>query len=198
MASSRTAIANRALTKLGSARISDLIDDTPQARAVNSMYDMVRRAVLRGYRWSFAMSRASLAAMSSAPEWGYAYQYQLPATCQRLDMVGELYHFPIIRQYVSGPSQPWLVEGRRILTDLPAPLKIRFVDDVEEGEAAFDETLACKLAIELCEPLTQGGAQKRELLIEEFKDTLKEARRVNAIELPPDPVPDDAWIMGRL
>lgn len=196
---SRTAISNRALTKVGAARIIDLTDDTPQARAVDSMYDIERRALLRGHRWNFAMRRASLPALAEAPTWGFDFQFQLPADCLRVDMVGDLYYFPVVRSYVTAPGQPWMIEGARIMTDLPAPLVIRYVADTEEEQdVIFDTALSCKLAIELLETVTQGGTEKRKVLHEEFKMAINEAKRVNAIENPPDPIPDNSWLLGRL
>jgi hypothetical protein len=68
---SQVDIANRALTKLGAARIISFGDDNKQARAVSSMFDIVRDAELRSHIWSFSVKRASLPALLSTPDWGF-------------------------------------------------------------------------------------------------------------------------------
>jgi hypothetical protein len=199
MSASRTAIANRALTKVGAARIIDLTDDTPEGRAVNSMYDIERRALLREYGWNFVTRRCKLPALAEPPDWGYALRYQLPADFIRLIYVGEWYAFPVRRPYVTGPLQPWHVEGGQVFTDQGAPLPIIYIADTEEAQdALFDNALACKLAVELNVPMTEGGTDRRELLLKEFQYAITRAKRAGAIENPPEPIPDDAWIWGRL
>lgn len=71
-------VANRALTKLGAARIISLGDDNKQARAVASCFDDLRDDELRAHRWQFAMKRIELAALSEVPTFGYKHQYALP------------------------------------------------------------------------------------------------------------------------
>ena len=50
-------ICNRALSKLGAARITSLTEDSVNARACNAMYESVRDAELRAHPWNFAMKR---------------------------------------------------------------------------------------------------------------------------------------------
>jgi hypothetical protein len=58
-------ICNRALQKLGAARITSLTQDTPNARSCNVAYNVLRKAELRSHPWSFAIKRAELAADAS-------------------------------------------------------------------------------------------------------------------------------------
>jgi hypothetical protein len=64
---SQVDIANRALTKLGAARIISFGDDNKQARAVESMFDIVRDAELRSHIWSFSVRRTSSGCASNNP-----------------------------------------------------------------------------------------------------------------------------------
>ena len=72
-------VANRALTKLGAARIISLGDNNKQARAVASCFDDLRDAELRAHRWSFALVRTALPALTTTPAYEFQYEYQLPA-----------------------------------------------------------------------------------------------------------------------
>lgn len=198
MASSTTDIANRALTKLGEARLLSLTDDTNAGRVMNSMFAQVRDAELRRNRWNFALKRASIPALSTAPDWGYIYTYPLPSDYLSLVQVGEYYIRPLTKA-----KGPWHVEGTdsgsAILTDLQSPLKIRYVRRVENSgmfDPLFVEALACKLAFEACEAVTQSGAKKQSAS-EEYKAALSEAARCNAIENPPEEYPPGTWLDAR-
>lgn len=186
-------IANRALTKLGSERILLLTDPGKEARVMNSMFDTVMDAELRRHRWKFALKRATLPALVATPEWGYAYAYQLPADFLALVQVNEY--------YLRGLKQKtlWTVESGQILTDLTAPLKVRYirrVDNLGVLDPLFIEVLACKLAYEACETLTQSS-QKRQQAGEEYRFAVQEAVRQDAIENPPDELPWGSWLDSR-
>lgn len=199
MPSSTIDIANRALTKLGSARILSLTDDTKAGRVMNSMFAQVRDAELRRNYWNFALKRASLVALSEAPEWGYAYQYPLPADFLTLVQVGETYVRPNTKDKGNWHIESTDTGGRVIVTDMAAPLRIRYVKRVENSgffDPLFVEVLAARLAFEACESLTQSGP-KKQAASEEYKGALSEAARCNAIENPPDEFPRGSWLDAR-
>jgi hypothetical protein len=204
---SKIAIANRALTKLGAARITSLEDDQKEAREVSSMFDIVRDAELRARAWSFSMKRVQLAAEVDTPVFGYSFQYPLPSDCLRIWMVGDYFFSgPELADYNNGNTAPYTVEGRKILTNRsdssgvsPGPLRLRYlaaIDDTNQWDACFVEAFACRLAAELAEPLTQSTT-RRQLAWEEYDQAIQAGRRANAIELPPEYMADDSWVMGR-
>ncbi|HET6890538.1 MAG TPA: hypothetical protein VFH31_05500 [Pyrinomonadaceae bacterium] len=198
--SSQIDIANRALTKLGADRIISLDDDVKAARAILSMWDIVRDAELRAHNWSFSIKRAALAASVTTPAYGYEYQYPVPADFLRLLSVGEYYPPVSLTDYRQSDDSEWRIEGRSILHNDSGPLYIRYVyrvEDTSQWDSAFVESFACRLAAELAEDLTQSN-QKRELAWQERKQAISDAIRTNAIELPPEPLADDTWIMTRL
>lgn len=197
---SQVSIANRALTKLGDMRITSLSDDVEAARAISSLWDLVRDNELRARTWNFSVKRTTLAALVSTPSFGYAYEYQLPSDCLRVIQVGEYYPGPSMSDYRSAQEAEWQVEGRKILTDQSAPIYIRYVasiTDTGSWDAMFSEAFACKLAVELAERLTQSPT-KRDLAWREYEATLRTALRADAIENPPEPLPDDSWVLSRL
>ena len=191
---SKVSIANRALTKLGDQRILLLSDDNNAARTLNSMFDDVRDAEIRRCRWKFAIKRDQLVALVTAPSWGFKYQYPLPSDFLGLVQVGEFY----VRTGRAGKT-PWSVEGGNILTDFEAPLKMRYmarIDNPALYDPLFVEVLACKLALEACEALTQSSG-KKQAASEEYKFAMSEAVRQDAIENPPDELPQGSWLDSR-
>lgn len=193
-------IANRALTKLGSARITSIDDDVKAARSVKSCFEDLRDDELRAYRWQFAMKRTSLAALSTAPAFGYLYQYQVPSDFLRIDMCDDRYPSTIMDNYIGTEYLDWILEGNKILTDIDAPLKLRYIariEDPNQWDVNFREALACRIAAELAEDLTQSN-QKRQLAWEEYKIAINKAIKSNSIEKLPVMPPDDQWVVGRL
>lgn len=193
-------VANRALTKLGSARITSLDDDVKSARALKSCFDDLRDDELRANRWQFALRRTSLAALTTAPAFGYQRQFQVPADFLKLDMVDDRFPTVVLENYVNEELLDWVLEGNVILSDLAAPLKLRYIAQVTDPNAwdpNFREALACRLAAELAEDLTQSN-QKRQLAWEEYRMAIVKAVKSNAIERVPVHVGDSAWVLGRL
>lgn len=198
---SNVEIANSALTKVGAARITALTDNVKAAREINAIFELRRDYLLCTHNWSFAMTRTSLPALDETPAWGYTYLYQLPTDCLRVVQVNDTWVVPGLADYTSGPdSEPYKITGRRIETDIGAPLKLRYikrVTDPAQFDAAFVEVFASDLADQVCEALTQSNT-KREATRAVLRQSLLEAVRSNAIELPPEAIPDDSWILSRL
>lgn len=188
-------ICNNALTKLGESRIVAITDDTKPARALNAVWDMKRDAELAAHPWTFAIRRAALPAAVDTPEFGWDYQFPLPSDYLRLVEVGEN-----MVLYMGDTTPYFQVEGistgMAILCDETAPLNVRYVSRVEDcglWSPLFCELMACRLAADLCEELSASDS-KRQRALEEHKATLILARRANAIEQPPQPTVETAWV----
>lgn len=193
-------IANRALTKLGAARIISLDDNNKQARAISSCFEDLRDAELRAHRWQFAIKRDSLPASTDAPVYGFQYQYPLPSDFLRLDMIADQYPDAIMDDYIGVETAEWAIEGNMILTSMSAPLKIRYgaqITDPNQWDALFREALACRIAADICEDLTQSDTKKTNAWAE-YKMAINTAIRTGAIERPPQMPPDDNLILSRL
>lgn len=183
-------ICNRALQKLGAAPITSLSENSKNARACNLAFEPVKLAELRSHPWNFAITREELAADATEPAWGRANSFTLPSDFVRLL-----------------PSYPednlndldFQIEGKKILTDEDAPLYIRYIYDVtdpNEMDALFREALSCKLALELCEEITQSNS-KKEAVSKEYEFCIKQAKRSNAIENVAQEPPEDTWVTVR-
>lgn len=170
-------ICSNALRRLGDSPITTLSDNTERARLCNAFYADARDAVLRSHPWNFAITRATLAQLSSTPAYGYSYQYALPTDpyCLRvLEMEYSDYKFKIENS---------ATEGRVLLTDESEAkiLYIAKVTDPTKFDAMFVDTLTAKLAVDLAYPVTnsvQFQAQMQKL----YQLKLSEARSIDGQE----------------
>ena len=179
-------ICNRALSRVGEARITSLADDSKQARACSSAYVHVRDEVLRAHPWNSAMTRASLAKLSSTPAFGYDNEYQLPTDCIRMVEVYDT-------------TNPWVVEGKKLLSDDGSPISIRYVrreEDPNQWDALLASAVAARLALELCEELTQSNTKKEDAA-QYYEVLLSRARSADGQEQSPMPFEEDAWVTSR-
>lgn len=194
-------IANRALQKLGAASITSFNQDSTAGRAMNLAYTIVRDAELRRYLWKFAITRIDLAPLSTAPVNGiFNLQYQLPAQCLRVLNVGDYSPGADTSDYRNRTVADYSIEGNLILTNISSPLSLRYIQQITDPgkfDSAFAECFAARLAWETCEQVTQSG-EKRKLAMTEYKQALMEAVRANALEIPPDFLPDNAWMLARI
>src|SRR3546814_12782163 len=74
-----TGICNSALAKIGAARITALGEASRNASLCAELYDKCRDDLLRAHSWNFATARAKLARADTAPAFGPASAYALPA-----------------------------------------------------------------------------------------------------------------------
>lgn len=191
MAASIVEICNRALQKLGAARITSLSDQSTNARAVSQAYYRVRDAEFRKHPWNFAIQRFQLAASATPPAFGPTNSFPLPAGWMRL-----LPPDP----FLNTNDRDWTIEGNQVLTMGGAPLNVRCVMKIEDTnlyDPLFDEALASKLAYELAEQLTQSNT-KKEAAAGDYKVAIAEAKKVNGIEKVPQDSVEDTWITARI
>lgn len=182
-------IVNRALSRLGCRRITsiDPPDDDKGARAAADAWPMVREEVLRAHPWNCVTTRAALAASSTAPEWGFAYAYPLPADWLRT-------------LEVDADNYPWITEGLSILTDATAPLNIRYIrneTDTEQYDAHLVNVMVARLAMDLAPEMVEADLGTKQLLRREYETSLFTARHIDAVEQSPPDLADDEWITVR-
>lgn len=197
---SQVEICNRALIKLGANTITSISDNSKSARVLSALWDSVRRTELSKRYWNFAIARTSLAALATAPSWGFANAYQLPNDFLKLVQVSDLYVAPGLSDYRTGDESPYAIESRTLATDFAAPLKLRYIQDVTDTgsfDVQFIEVMASKLAYEACYAITQSRDGQR-MANEDYQTALAEAARSNAVARPPAEIPDDSWVLGRL
>lgn len=190
---SEVEIANRALSKLGEARITSMDDNNKAARAMKARFALLRDAEVSASAWGFAVKRTNLAASTDVPEWGYARIFERPVDDMRPLMVdGYSIDFRAIGVMneasgysTSTPSYQFI--SNKIYTDLSAPLKYEYigrVTDTGQFDPLFVEVLACRLAVDAAEELTQS-ASKGQVVADQYRLALGEAKRTHALWEPP-------------
>lgn len=168
---------NQALDLLKEAPFRSTTDNTSVSRWFERNYATIRDAVTRAYPWNFARARASLTADATAPDFGWAYRFALPADCLRpmpLTVDGEWEGQPIQHE----------VEGGYILTDDPGPVYLRYIaqkTDPADWEPLFVRALAGALAAQAAHWMT-GKASFVQIADAQYQGALREARRIDASE----------------
>lgn len=179
-------ISNKALDKLGHSPITSLDDGSKAANLCSRNWPLVRDEVLRDHPWNFAVRRATLAADTTAPVWGFSASFPFPDDCLRILEVRDL------------STDEYQIEGRAILANATV-LYIRYthrITDPNVYDAQFVNTVSTKLAVEMCEALTQNNT-KKDVLFQEYKDSLTSAARSDGQENPPRQFEEDDWISVR-
>jgi hypothetical protein len=184
-------VCNRALSRIGVARIGALTEATAGARAVAACFPSVPDWVLRIWRWSFAIKRVPLLNPQDASETGYAWRYELPA--DYLNWAGDA-----LGEFHSGVLS--VVEGGSLLTDKGSPFELRYVSrviDAGDWDAAFAEVVAWKIALEVQPELAPGAVVAT--LLNEFHESLRDAHRSGAIEMVLSMgTAGDDWLIARI
>jgi len=146
---SETSICNLALISIGEERINSIDDTNRRAVICKEFYAATRDAMIRAFPWDFAKARAELAAETTAPEFGYSYQYPLPSDCLKV-------------LSVNGETIGWEVEGGKLLTDESA-IKIKFLQQITDPnafDASFVNGLAKRLARDIAYGITKNKGVK--------------------------------------
>lgn len=192
--SSDVEICNLALQKLGAARITSLTEDSRNARSCNTAYGPMRDRELRTHVWNFARKRVVLAPDATAPVFDFLYAFSIPSDSLR----------------VLPPNDndlDWQIEGGKILTNTvrtisggSAALNLVYIAQITDAnamDAAFRDALACKIAEQICEEITQSS-DKKQAAVDGYKRAISDAKLANAIEqISADP-PTDTWDTARL
>lgn len=196
---SRIEIVNRALVKVGTGRIAALDEQSEPARLQAVVFEGLARKMLRQHAWSFAIARSTLGLLAVAPIGSWLASYALPTNCLRLVQYNDYYVDQGLAPGISEPDPLYAIEGRTLLSK-DTSVSIRYIRDLSADTQLWDDTFVeafvCLLAIEFCPTLTKDKSKKRDLQLE-LREAFSEAKRANAIELPPQPLPDGSWVLSR-
>lgn len=177
----KTEIANQALALLSAGRITNITDnDNELSRAVNAVFDITAKQVIRSHRWNCCVRRATLVQLSESPTktatYGFSYKYQLPSDSLRfLDLNGEPWSDK--QRYLS-------VEGLELHTnDSKANIRyLAWVSNTEEWDVLLGEAVAVKLAMRIARRITKDGVTASDLE-GHYQRVVSNAIRVDAMEV---------------
>ena len=208
-------IANLALLYLGQTEIVSFLDSTERARAVNRTYAMLRDKFQRTYRWNFTRTFAQLPLSATPPLFQFAYAYQLPSDCLRIENVAIAYPstnnpngaIPAgisapgtsLGDYSPGIYTEYQVVGQMIYTNYYAPLSLvyaRRVTDPNAFDAGFVDAFACFLAMVWCETMTNSNTKKKDMQAL-LMQALNVALATKSMENAPVQIPDDTFMQSR-
>jgi hypothetical protein len=168
-------VCNLALGEVRAKAITSINDNTPEARACATYYQMCLQSLLEAHPWSYAQRRATLATLlvnDRDGEWGYAY-------AKPADMAsgGELITpgMPPTGVFSPWPSDwprpvgwqtMFVLDGGTIYTNLsPAVLQYTSYDlDEASMPMLFKKALSLELASYLAVPLRDDRTLKGELI----------------------------------
>ena len=170
-------ICNSALNLLGASTITQLTEDSKNARLCNQRYEPIRDRMFRSHAWNCLTKRVQLAEDSSAPVVEYSNQFTLPSDCLRVLKI----HNGTTDSIAS--SLDYAVEGRKIKTDEGTVFLVYIakIIDPNEYDTYLVEALAAALAADLAYAITNNAtlAKNYEATAEE---RLREARFIDATE----------------
>ena len=184
-------ICNSALNVIGASNIISLTEDSKSGRICNQRFEFVRDAVSRAHPWNCLISRASLAQLSDAPAYEFAFQFALPTDpyCLRvLDVEGEV-----------NLGVTYVIEGRNLLTD-ESTVNIRYVGkvtDANQYDSLFTEALSARMAHEISYSLANSSTLTEQLW-NLYLLKLSEARFADATEGTPAEIVSDNFTTVRL
>lgn len=185
---SEVSICNQALGEIGDTTIiMALTDQNKAAKYCKLYYTDTRDALLAMFQWNFAIRRVTLAQLSATPDWGYNFQYQLPA-----DIIKVLREESLHIKY--------RIENDKLLTD-ESTAKIKYIKKITtpgDFDPLFTIALVALLAHRLAKPLADGSTQTRRDLMEMFKDRIRQAKAANSMENPIEDLFNDSWLTSRI
>jgi hypothetical protein len=166
-------ICNLALLKLGNQNIISFSDGTAPSRFCATLYPPTVNELLRATDWSFAKAIVQLNQITNTPAFDWNYAYQLPNDFLRILGLNNFAE--------DETNKPYEIMGNQLLTDESTAYisYVKAVTDPNLFDSLFVELLAIRLAQKLAQPLGRSN-QLEQILAGEFKQTLEEARRINA------------------
>lgn len=149
MANSILDICNMALDYCNIRNITNIEDNTKEAKKCKAWYDTVRKSLLTNLNASFSIKRATLAEIEDYKQvYGYSKAFALPKDCLQVLNLGD----PLA-------DNLYQIEGQYFYCDEKIKqVRIRYIADIEDVakfDSEFCDCLALKLAEKICLPLTE-------------------------------------------
>ena len=174
-----------AFTMIGQESITSLADDSDSGRVASLMYPRYRDAILQSLFWNGSLKRASLAAVTGTPEFGFSNHHQLPADFLRL-------------RAVKGDPAYRIEQLGRIYSN-ESDIKILYVYRVE-NPAELGDLYADALATRLASVFAMRfrNAASGSMFWRIYKEKLEYAQYIDSGQNQQDVLVADGWtVVGR-
>ena len=166
---SKVEICNQALSACGASTISQLSDDSQEARLCNLHYIPVLYALLRRHNWNFAMKRKELTLSTNIVP-GFASTFQLPDDFLKAVVVSNSRH-------------PYKIMEDKLVTNFNA-VTLEYVAqalDVSKYDALFVEAFSMALAARMIYKFNQSSNARQDIQ-GLAKGSLRDARSADGQE----------------
>ena len=187
---SSVTLANHALLLCGASPIVALTDDSANARAVNEVFETTRKAMLTDCRWTFALTRTTLATVSTTKfaflKDDESYIYDRPSNALRIWEVSDI-------------EAIWREEGAYI-TSNTASLSTLYTWDhtaVDLWRHKFVEAFIDKLASNICFMILNSATKAEAFLAKYEKVSLPKAMAEDSQTGTHQEVLDDDWLKAK-
>ena len=183
-------ICNRALVLCGASPITSITEDTANARALNAVFELSRKSILTECRWTFSLTRSTLAtASTSTLAWLRSEEtsaYTRPSDCLRI-------------WEMSDPYATWREEGDYIISDTASLGTLFTYDHSEVGlwRHKFTEAFTDKLCSDICFMILNSTTKAQAFLEKYQKITLPQAMAEDSQTGTHQEVQDDEWLRSK-
>lgn len=186
MAADKVSICSNALMMLGAEPIADFSEANDpgiaRAQVAAGLWDSVLEQVQRSHPWNCCVTRAAFSPDSTAPAFGWTYQYTLPGDCLRVLEVGQSGQPEGIDYVIErGPT------GARAMLCNDNPLYVRYLkrnDDVATWDASLVTVMTYAMAHAMAYSITRDPTvvQQMDGLL---RFAWRDARTIDGMEEPP-------------
>ncbi len=182
-------ICNHALLLCGASPITALTDDSPNARSLNLVYENSRKDFLTECRFTFSLTRSSLATSATVMAWLHdeeAYVYTRPSNCLRIWQMSDI-------------EAIWREEGEYIISNTPSLGTLYTVDHTEVGLWRPKTVIAFidKLCADICYIILNSPGKSQAFLDKYTKISLPDAMAEESQTGTHQEVIDDYWLKSK-
>ena len=182
-------LCNHALVLCGASPITALTEESPNARALNAIFEDSRKGFLTECRWTFALTRSSLATSATTMAWLHdeeAYVYDRPSNCLRVWEMSDL-------------EAIWREEGAYIISNTASLGTLYTHDHSEVGLWRPKATIAFidKLCSDICFMILQSGPKAEAFLAKYTKVSLPDAMAEESQTGTHQEPIDDMWLKSK-
>lgn len=173
---------------IGEEPISSITEDTKSARLANAVYAGVRDSVFESHVWKSTLKLATLAKLTTVPDWGFTAIFQLPSDFIRLMALND--------QDIE--RQAFQIQGREFYTS-EATVEIIYVariTDPNDMSPLLRDTISAALALYLAMPIT-GDKDIWDRMEKTLAGTIAAARHSDALQRQDDQISTETFLQAR-